>query len=174
MDAVAAIVWALVFCGMFPPSSASPYFTKRLDFLNIILRLVFSLLYFYTQVLKPSSVQKDVSHPKPTRSPKFSFELLWAPIWIGGARFLHLPLLENASLILCARSLFILADFGLLFLRFCRFGFCADFWLEWDISNQLFGLLSVDLRLRPSHLSENGPYTIFYSKGELKKSYIFK
>jgi len=61
MDAVAALVWALVVCGVFPPSSASPNFSKRVDFINCILHLVVSLIYFYTQVLKPSVVQKDVS-----------------------------------------------------------------------------------------------------------------
>jgi hypothetical protein len=61
MDAVAALVWALVVCGVFPPSSASPNFSKRADFLNIIVRLVLSLLYFYSQVLRPSIVQKDVT-----------------------------------------------------------------------------------------------------------------
>jgi len=58
---IPTILVLLVICGVLPPSAISKRVPRVVDALNVILRLIFSITYFFTELWIPSKVVKYLS-----------------------------------------------------------------------------------------------------------------
>jgi hypothetical protein len=64
MNALISHIWALFVCGIFPATTLFPNISKKWDLVNILLRLTLTLLYLYSQILRPSLIQEEAVKSK--------------------------------------------------------------------------------------------------------------